>query len=394
MRRLAGLAVALLLSGCSAVAPSVPTSPTPTLSPVATASASDPTPAPTETAVAAPCTAEAAALSLSEQVGQLVMVGVGVDLTAAQRSAITKYHLGSAIVMGSTTTGGVAKVASLSARLTKLGGDTGMLVAADQEGGLVQRLQGEGFRTIPSAAQQARMGTEELTARARSWGKEMARAGVRLNLAPVADVVPAKYRSTNQPIARLGRGYGSDPEVVSAKVAAFSEGMEAAGVAVAVKHFPGLGAVTGNTDFATKVVDSTTTADSPLLQPFEDAVSGGASAVMVSSAYYTKLDAKRPAMFSPTVVGLLRDWGFEGVVVSDDVGAAAALSSVPVGERAVRFVRAGGDLALTVDASTAGPMAVGLRKAAAADPDLAARVTESAARVLALKASLGLTTCA
>ncbi|MFT4110486.1 glycoside hydrolase family 3 N-terminal domain-containing protein, partial [Propionicimonas sp.] len=364
MRRLVGLAAALVLAGCSAVGPPAATPPATTAAPSATDPAGTGTasgsPSATATASSPRCTAEAAALSPAEQVGQLVMVGVGVDLTGTQRSAIRKYHLGSAIVMGSTT-GGVSRVASLSARLAKLGGGTGMLVAADQEGGLVQRLKGAGFGTIPSAARQATMPARELTDRATGWGKAMARAGVRLNLAPVADVVPAKYRSTNQPIARLGRGYGSDPRAVSAKVAAFSSGMEAAGVAVAVKHFPGLGAVTGNTDFTARVVDSTTTAGSARLQPFRDAVSAGVAAVMVSSAYYSKLDAARPAMFSPTVIGLLRDEGFDGVVVSDDLGAAAALSSVPVAERAVRFVRAGGDLALTVDASTAGRMAAGLR---------------------------------
>jgi beta-N-acetylhexosaminidase len=64
-----------------------------------------------------------------------------------------------------------------------------------------------------------------------------------------------------------------------------------------------------------------------------------------------------------------------------------------MGQRALRFVRAGGDLAITVDATTAGAMANGLYAAAKDDPELAARVTASAARVLALKARLGLVHC-
>lgn len=396
-RRLAWpLLVAVLASGCTAgpfpggpataataaatTSPSAPPSPSP--------SAANPTP----TAEAPPCTAEAAALSLRRRVGQLVMVGVGVGLTGAQASAISTHHLGSAIVMGPTP-GGVKGVAGLTARLRKLGGDTGMLVAADQEGGLVQRLKGPGFGTVPSAARQARLGDDVLTRRATGWGRALADAGVLLDLAPVADVVPADNRAANEPIARLGRGYGSDPAVVSAKVAAFSAGMDAAGVAVAVKHFPGLGAVRGNTDFAARVVDRTTTPGSPLLRPFRDAVAGGADAVMVSSAYYLRIDPGRPAMHSKAVIGLLRDWGFEGVVVSDDLGAAAALRGIAVGQRAVRFVRAGGDLALTVDARTAGPMAKALLARARADEAFAASVTASAARVLALKASVGQYRC-
>jgi len=336
----------------------------------------------------APCTAEATALSLRDQVGQLVMIGVTADLPASQRAAITTHHLGTAIVMGATP-GGVSQVAGLTAKLRKLGGETGFLVASDQEGGLVQRLKGDGFGTIPSARTQATWSDATLTARAETWGRAMAKAGVLLDLAPVADVVPADNRGTNEPIARLGRGYGSKPVTVSKKVEAFRAGMERAGVGVAVKHFPGLGAVRGNTDFATKVVDRTTTKGSSLLTPFKDAVAAGAQAVMVSSAYYARIDAARPAMFSPTVIGLLRGWGFEGVVISDDLGAAAALKAVPVADRATRFVAAGGDLALNVDASTAGAMASGLYRAAKDDPELATRVAESAARVLALKASLG-----
>lgn len=382
----------VLLAGCSAwPAPRATDagSGSATTSVAPTPSASTQTP-PTPTAP--PCTAEADSLTLTEQVGQLIMVGVGVELTGTQRSVIRTYHLGSAIVMGATP-GGAGQVATLTGKLDALGGELGMLVAADQEGGLVQRLKGPGFSTIPSAAEQASLSNSRLTASAKRWGEELAGSGVLLDLAPVADVVPVADRSTNEPIARLGRGYGSVPRTVSAKVEAFSEGMHAAGVAVAVKHFPGLGAVKGNTDFATSVVDDTTTPKSALLRPFRDAVSHGADAVMVSSARYDKIDPDHLAMFSPTVIGLLRGWGFDGVVISDDLGAAAAVRDIPASERAVRFIGAGGDLALTVDAATAGTMAAGLRKAAKADPELATRVAESAARVLALKASRGLYHC-
>ncbi len=381
----------VLLAGCSAGAlpQAAPTGPAVTsATPASGASTATPEPTP----AAPPCTAEAASLDLAEQVGQLIMVGVGVDLTSTESSVISTYHLGSVIVMGSTP-GGAGQVATLAAKLEALGGEGGMLVAADQEGGQVQRLKGPGFSTIPSAAQQAGLSNARLESRAKQWGEELAGAGVSLDLAPVADVVPVANRTTNEPIARLGRGYGSVPRTVSAKVAAFSAGMHAAGVAVAVKHFPGLGAVQGHTDFAASVVDDTTTPGSPLLRPFRDAVADGADAVMVSSARYDRIDPDHLAVFSPTVIGLLRGWGFDGVVISDDLGAAAAVHDVPASERAVWFIRAGGDLALTVHAATAGTMASGLQEAADADPELATRVAESAARVLALKASLGLYHC-
>ena len=80
---------------------------------------------------------------------------------------------------------------------------------------------------------------------------------------------------------------------------------------------------------------------------------------MVSSARYPRLDPEHQAMFSKAIVtDLLRHrMGFDGVVITDDVGAAAAVASVPVGERATRFIAAGGDIVLTANAAQAPPCA-------------------------------------
>ncbi|MCW5954196.1 MAG: glycoside hydrolase family 3 protein, partial [Propionibacteriaceae bacterium] len=354
-----------------------------------------PTPSETSTPTPPPpptCRAEAETLSVAERAGQLVMIGVTGSLDAAERKAITANHLGSVILMGASSRG-VKKTASLTRSIAKLGDETGILIAVDQEGGLVQRLKGPGFDTIPAAVDQAKLSPAKLTQRATKWGGQLAAAGVQLNLAPVADVVPKANARANQPVAKLRRGYGSDPAKVSELVGAFIEGMHAGEVGAAVKHFPGLGAVKGNTDFAANVVDSTITADSKLLRPFRDAAAGGVDAVMISSAVYRKIDAKRIATFSPKVIGLLRDWGYDKVVISDDLGVARALRDVPAKQRAVRFVDAGGDLAISVEPKAAIAMAKGLVAEARRDAAFSERLTESAARVLALKKDYGLISC-
>ncbi|MDQ7993695.1 MAG: glycoside hydrolase family 3 N-terminal domain-containing protein [Propionicimonas sp.] len=387
------VAVTGLLAGCAVTPPEPPGSNPPlptrsTTSPAATPPAT-PTPSPSPTPT---CRATAEELSPAERAGQVVMVGVAGSLDRAERKAITDHHLGAVILMGGSARG-VSKTAALTDSLQDLAGDLGILVAVDQEGGLVQRLKGTGFSTIPSAAEQARWSPDELTERATEWAEQLVAAGVQLNLAPVADVVPRRNVSANEPVAGLRRGYGTDPEKVSRHVLAFLAGMHAGGVATAVKHFPGLGAVKGNTDFADDVVDDTTTADSDLLVPFWDALAAGTEAVMVSSAVYRRIDPDAIAGFSPAVVALLRDAGFDGVVVSDDLGAAKALAGVPARERAVRFLAAGGDLAISVDPAVAGDMAEGLVERAADDQEFAARLVESAARVLALKQAHGLVDC-
>lgn len=396
MKRLAlGVVVSAILAGCSVGPPGPPAPSTLTPQPTPTSATPAPTPAPTPTPIPTPepaCRALAESLDLEEQAGQLVMVGVTGSLDAAERKAITSHHLGAVILMGASSRG-VKKTATLTDSIQDLADDLGILVAVDQEGGLVQRLKGTGFDRIPTAADQAKLSPAELTERATGWGEQLAAAGVQLNLAPVADVVPKGNAAANQPVARLRRGFGSNPEKVSRHVQAFAEGMRAGGVGTAVKHFPGLGAVKGNTDFAAEVVDKTTTADRDLLVPFRDAVAAGTEAVMISSAIYRRIDPDRIATFSPDVIGILRDWGYDGVVISDDLGVAKALADVPARERAWRFVAAGGDLALTVDPTVADDMAKGLVERARDKPKFAERLIQSAARVLALKQSYGLADC-
>ena len=393
----AGLAVlALAAGGCARVAPGATSGPAaPTPGGASAATPPDPSvPPASPTPAEATCTDLAASLTLKQQVGQLLMVGVTGALDDAERAALVATDAGSVILMGNSRVG-VRATGDITGSIAELGAGVGILVAVDQEGGTVQRLTGPGFDTIPSAADQARLDADELSSRARTWGTQLRRAGVHLNLAPVADVVPAAKVRTNEPVGRLRRGYGSDPRVAAAKVAAFVSGMREAGVASSLKHYPGLGEVTGNTDFTANVVDTVTTGAGKAAEPFRAGVRADAGAVMLSTAYYTRIDADHPAAFSPAVVELVRsELRFNGVVISDDLGVAVAVREVPPRDRATRFVTAGGDLAITVDPARAAAMASGLLAAAGDDPDLADRVEESAARVLALKSGLGLAACA
>jgi beta-N-acetylhexosaminidase len=322
------------------------------------------------------------------------MGGVPADgLTTAARAAVAGGAGG--IILTDAAGGGEVSTGAVSGtvRAAQAAADVPLLVSTDQEGGRVQDLAGAGFTRIPSAAVQARDGAG-LRADAAGWGRELAAAGVGLDLAPVADVVDPALGKDNAPVGALDRGYGTDPDVVGPSVAAFVGGMGQSGVATTLKHFPGLGQVRQNTDFAGTVVDTTTTRDDPGLASFRAGIAAGAGAVMVSSARYTRIDPENPALFSRTIVtDVLRgDLGFGGVVMTDDVGAAAALADVRVGQRAVRFVAAGGDLVLTVRPGDVAPMVDAL-VAAADDPAFAARLDESARRVLTLKSDRSLLRC-
>lgn len=291
------------------------------------------------------------------------------------------------------TAGALATVQRLGAGAS---GGIGMFVATDQEGGQVQVLSGPGFSRIPPATVQGSWEPDVLQAAATRWGRELEAAGVNVNLAPVADVLSPTLGTANAAIGRYDRAFGTDRQVVSDHVTAFSQGMRDAGVVSTVKHFPGMGAVRGNTDFSAGVVDRQTTETDPDLLPFISASRAGTTWLMVSSTIYTKIDASRAATFSPEVVTtLLREKiGFQGLIVSDELGRAEQVAAVPVGQRAVRFLAAGGDIVLTADPAILGPMIEAVLAAAANDPGFAAQIADAQRRILEAKRPLGLLPCA
>jgi beta-N-acetylhexosaminidase len=334
---------------------------------------------------------------VSEQVGQVMMVAVSsTGLSAADADLVEDVRAGSVLLLGNSNLGvaGTSRVVKRVREAADPPPRIATLLAADQEGGLVQRLKGPGFSSIPSAAVQATWSDRRLTDNAADWGRQLAKAGIDVNLAPVADLVPAKMAAVNQPIGRLHRGYGSAPKTVAAKTAAFHRGMADAGIATAAKHFPGLGRVRGNTDFTTRVVDSETSRHDAGFAGFTALVAARIDMVMVASATYTKIDARNRAVFSTEVIsGLLRgDLGFTGVVISDDLSA-AALRDVPPGERAIRFLGAGGDLAIVGDPGEARTTAAALHSRARKDGRFARQLAGSASRVVAMKARLGQASC-
>jgi beta-N-acetylhexosaminidase len=330
-------------------------------------------------------------------VGQLLMAGSrAAHADATTRAAIARYHVGNVMLTGRSAEG-VEVTATVSGALQaaatdRATGGVALLVATDQEGGQVQVLSGPGFSELPAALVQGSWSAATLRARAARWGRELRAAGVQVDLAPVADTVPLSLGRGNAPIGRYDREFGHDSATVATHAAAFTAGMAQARVAVAVKHFPGLGVVRGNTDTTSGVTDTVTTRSSPYLGPFRAALAAGAPMVMMSSAYYSRIDPDHPAAFSPTVVSdLLRgDLGFDGVVISDDLGDARQVQRWSPGSRAVQFVAAGGDVVLTVDPDDAGAMYEALLREALRDNAFRAKVDDAALRVLRLKVGYGL----
>lgn len=397
------IAVVMLSAACAPVSgPAV----SPSLGPSATRTAAGPTAAAPSAATATPSPAPScvdrvlAAMSEDQRIGQLFLLGLADDkLGPREIDAITTGHVGSVWFVERTTAGVSAvravsdAVQALVSRTTTAG--VGLFVAANQEGGVIQSLSGAGFSTIPSALEQSAIDPTSLHVSARRWGDELATAGVDLDLAPVVDVVPPGTDAQNEPIGVLRRGYGHDADTVASHASAFLAGMRDAGIATTAKHFPGLGNVRGNTDFTSAVVDDVLTADHPDLAAFAAAIRAGVPFVMVALATYEKIDPDHLAVFSPTIMrDLLRGkLGFDGVIVSDDLGATAAVAAIPPAQRGVDFIAAGGDLIISKTVDPALAMAGAIRARAATDVAFKARVDDATRRVLRAKEQSGLLPC-
>ncbi len=238
------------------------------------------------------------------------------------------------------------QVARLTEGLHDAGdGDEGLplLLSIDQEGGVVQRLQ-EGVAPVPGAATVGASGDPAYARRvARENGRTLRALGVTMVLAPVADVDPDGTSVIGS------RAYSRDPEAAAEMVAASVEGYLRAGVVPAVKHFPGLGTVTGDSHNSLpeqpKSVKALMRTD---LVPFRAAIEAGAPVVMSGHVSVDALERGMPASLSaPVLEGLLRDdLGFEGVIITDSQGMGPIHGRFGPAEGAVRSLLAGNDLVL------------------------------------------------
>jgi len=237
--------------------------------------------------------------------------------------------------------GNVSSVPSLTERLHSV--RPSALVAIDEEGGDVTRIEAAVGSSFPGNAALGAVDDESLTSEvAAGIGALLASVGVDLDLAPCVDV----NSDPRNPVIGV-RSFAADPEVVGRHGAAFVRGLQSAGVAACAKHFPGHGHTSVDSHLALPVVD----ADVGLLQarelvPFVAAISAGVAAIMTAHIVVPSLDAAVPATLSPAVLtGLLRETlGFRGAIVTDALDMAGVSSTRGIPRAAVAALAAGADL--------------------------------------------------
>jgi len=314
-------------------------------------------------------------LSLRQRVGQLTISSFpGTAAPDYIRRRLRARETAGVILFGANG-GDRAQWRRLTRSLQGAGGGRA-LVMVDQEGGDIRTVGYAG----PPASQPFQGPPRSVRHAARAAGRRLRAAGIQANLAPVADVPrPGSVVAT--------RSFAGDERGIAARTRASIRGLRDARVAATVKHFPGLGGATVNTDDAPATVRVPLARD---LVPFRAAVEESVPLVMLSHASYPELDTRRIASQSrPIVTGLLRErLGFDGVIVTDSLEAEAVLARSGVADAAERSIRAGADLILMTGSASWNEVFPRLLAEARRDPAFRERIRASAARVLALKRRL------
>ena len=238
-----------------------------------------------------------------------------------------------------------ADLASSLARLVRRApGGIAPFVMTDEEGGAVQRMANL-VGSVPSARQlAATMTPAEIQRLALRLGRRMKAAGVTMDLAPVLDLDGGPGPNATNPVGT--RSFSPIEHTAEADGLAFAAGLRAAGVVPVVKHFPGMGGASGNTDLRPAASLPWRSLQASGLLPFTAAIRAGVPAVMVANATVPGL-TKLPASISPTAItGVLRNrLGFSGLVLTDSLSAVAlAAAGYSVPRASVAALRAGADM--------------------------------------------------
>ncbi len=285
--------------------------------------------------------AELAALARS-----IFCVGFSGTTAAAMPLAALHAFAPGGVILFARNVGTASELRAAIAALRACG-DIAPLIAIDQEGGRVARITDPALvAQLPAAMALAAAGDAASCERAGTLlGRDLARLGVSVDFAPCADLA---LDARNTVIGT--RSFGDAPRAVAARCAAFARGLEAGGVAAALKHFPGHGATAVDSHLALPRVNvDAATLRARDLVPFAAAIASGAASIVMSAHIVIEaFDAAEPATLSPRILsGLLRDeLGFDGAIATDCLEMDAIAATVGTTAGAVRALAAGADLLL------------------------------------------------
>ena len=287
-----------------------------------------------------------AGLTTEQLVGQKLMITMaGRKPSRSLLRRIGRGEVGGIVLLGRniSSPAAVKRLTRQLQRAAAEGGQPPLLISIDQEGGSVKRVPwAPPTVTVP---EMGRLGSMRLArAEGARTGAALRRLGINVDLAPVADIP----RSSASFMLQQGRTFSSDVGQTSRLAGAFASGLLSRGVFATMKHFPGIGLATLNTDRFVSSIDASRVALRQDLRPYRRAIARDIPLIMLSNATYTAYDRRNAAGWSSAIVeDLLRgELGFRGVTITDSLNGTAHARGMTVKTLATRAARAGTDLIL------------------------------------------------
>lgn len=391
---LAAMLLVVIFAGCDTGA--ITGTPTPRPSPAATA-----TRTPTDS-LDQRIDAYIASLTPAQQIGQTLMLAVYANgYSAALDQALTQWHLGSAIIFPNYN-GGPLMPATLAGmrqlvRDLQAHADTPLLLATDQEGGTVDRLSFYYGQTPSPQALAATGDPRQVYDQAQTDAERLRDIGLNVDFAPLADVSRGNGIDPS-------RTFGTTPGAVTTYAGAFLDGLQQNGVAGTLKHWPGLGASSGNPDYTLPIVTHTRAQLNAIdFASFRQLLPRQPGMIMVTHVIVPAYDAQVPASLSPVLVQqvLRGQLGYQGVVVTDAMDAQGLIQYMRqqgyddpaqgIAEASVRAFLAGDDLIeAPIEQDRLAATVAAMTRAIASGRIPPARLHEALHRIIALKVRLGL----
>ncbi|WP_342591544.1 beta-N-acetylhexosaminidase [Paenibacillus shirakamiensis] len=328
-------------------------------------------------------------LTLPEKIGQLFICGFHTLVPDEQiKTLIEQYHIGG-VVYFRRNIATAQQLADLSYHLQEISKpqtDIPLFVSIDQEGGMVSRIDHEGFTRFPGSMSLGAANQLELTEKIASMAAdELIQLGINLNFAPVVDV----NNNAANPVIGV-RSFGEDPHLVAEHGAAAIKGFQDKGVSATAKHFPGHGDTAVDSHLGLAVVPHSKERMYAIeLPPFQKAIQEGVDMIMTAHVIFPAFESEEiPATLSYDVLTTLlrKELNFEGLIVTDCLEMHAISKSIGVAEGAVKSLQAGADLVLvshTLEDQVAAIQAV--LDAVQSGRITEERINESVSRILDLK---------
>lgn len=291
---------------------------------------------------------------LAQRLGRHFIVGYSsFDEVArlAEKGLISGVYVGKGNVARRKPAAIKAEIAALQERRRRAGLPP-LIVAADQEGGVVSHLSPP-LTKLPPLASLAELSPEARVKKAEEFGKtqgrELASLGITLDFAPVLDLKPKARRNRfDFNTMTSERAISGDPAVVADIASAYVRGLEASGVRATVKHFPGLGRVRRDTHIVSADLDTPVEElEASDWRPFRVVLAHSKAELMIGHVSLTAVDPSRPASHSKAVIdGIIRKkWNYRGVIITDDL-VMGAVNGRNICTAVVEALNAGADLLL------------------------------------------------